>query len=149
MNRIINNKTGVRTLMSKANIISLIILLIFMSSCIHKKIALYTGKVVDTKKAKLNGVEVVVYKDGVRESFLADTLTKKEIDLIHKNINYLSKYPYTKTDTSGSFKLAFHEKYYFHKPIFTILFRKEGYKEYELKINWGFHGNIIIPMNSK
>ena len=107
----------------------LLVVILMLSSCKHRIIAIYNGCVSDSEGQKLNRVEVIALGNG----------KAKEIGELH--------YPRIFSDTNGQFNELVVAQYYFDKPEIKILFKKEGYKVDTLTITNGIHENVKITLD--
>lgn len=122
----------------------------------------YHGTVLNTERQAIENVTIIVEINGkIRENYgmhipdsihylkrdSINTLKGLEVKkyLINDNGQYVRFEPY-KTDTTGHFELLLHESSVFGQPSYRLIFRKEGFEDYELIGNWKSDDNLEIIM---
>ncbi len=138
----------------------LIFLAFVFISC--ERIVGHKGSVLSIKNKKLENVLVKIEVNGrIIEEYgieVLDTIHHLKRDSINKSLKLKSKdylinekgyyiqfKPYI-TDSNGKFDILIHESTIFGRPKYKLIFKKEGYKDYEFLGNWENSDNLKIIM---
>lgn len=141
------------------NIIILLWLLL-LYSC--ESVVSYQGVVLNIYRHPIEEATILVNIEGeIREDYgiqIPDTIhylkrdsinafygVKMKSYLINEKEMYILFKPH-KTDSMGYFELNLNESNIFSQPSYKIIFKKEGYKDYELIGDWNSKDNLEIIM---
>lgn len=136
----------------------LILFAFVLISC--ESIVSHKGVVMNIQKQPIENVAILVQiNDKIRESYgieVPDTIPYQKRDsintskglekkkyLINDKGQYVQFKPYT-TDSTGQFEFALNESSVFGQPSYKLIFRKEGYEDYEFVGDWKSTDNLEI-----
>jgi hypothetical protein len=122
----------------------------------------YKGIVINTQKQPIKGVTILVQiNDRIRESYgveIPDTIHYLERDsinsmhglelekhLVNDKGQYVQFEPY-KTDSTGYFNFILNEGGLFGQPNYKLIFKKDGFEDYEFLGNWKSDESLEIVM---